>query len=140
MNFATVLTENLIVLMIVEVVDLGLLASSDRVRPYINDAEFPSCRASQPSDNASRDHRIATSNDRAPTKSKVSATGAHSDGPLLLGLAVTSLVGLAFRHSDTLTYRLRMHAPADASRRLRSARWWQPATTYLNVLRAVCQR
>src|SRR5262249_9776398 len=39
------LTESLIVLMIVEVEDLGLLASSGRVRPYINDAEFPSCRA-----------------------------------------------------------------------------------------------
>ena len=92
-----VLTENLIVLMIVEVEDLVLLASSGRVRPYINDAEFPSCRASRPSCNASRDHRVATSSDRAPTKSKVSATGAHSDLPLPLGPAVTSLVGLAFR-------------------------------------------
>src|SRR5262245_2227064 len=44
---AFVLTENLIVLMIVEVEDLVLLASSGRVRPYINDAEFPSCRASR---------------------------------------------------------------------------------------------
>ena len=79
MTISIVLTENLIVLMIVEVVDLGLLASSDRVRPDINDAEFPSCRASRPSGNASRDHRVATSTDRAPTKSKVSATGAHSD-------------------------------------------------------------
>src|SRR5215510_7202444 len=92
-----VITENLIGLMIVEVVDLDLLASSGRVQPYINDAEFPSCRASRPSCNASRDHRVATSAERASTKSKVSATGAHSDGPLPLGLAVTSLVGLAFR-------------------------------------------
>src|SRR5262245_64639774 len=46
-NNETVLTENLIVLMIVEVEDLVLLASSGRVRPYINDAEFPSCRASR---------------------------------------------------------------------------------------------
>jgi hypothetical protein len=75
----TVLTENLIVLMIVEVVDHGLLAFLGRVRPYINDAEFRSCRASRPSCNASRDHRVTTSTDRAPTKSKVSATGAHSD-------------------------------------------------------------
>ena len=82
--------------MIVEVVDLGLLAFSGRVRPYINVAEFPSSRASRPSCNASRDHRVATSTDRAPTKSKVSATGAHSNSPLPLGLAVTSLVGLAF--------------------------------------------
>src|SRR5262249_28655586 len=96
-HIVPVLTENLIVLMIVEVEDLVLLASSGRVRPYINDAEFPSCRASRPSCNASRDHRVATSSDCTPTKSKVSATGAHSDGPLLLGLAVTILVGLAFR-------------------------------------------
>jgi hypothetical protein len=74
-----VLTEKLIVLMIVEVEDLGLLASSGRVRPYRNDAEFLSCRASRPSCNASRDHRVATSTDGAPKKSKVSATGAHSD-------------------------------------------------------------
>src|SRR5215471_18125182 len=97
MNFATVLTENLIVLMIVEVVDHGLLASSGRVRPYINDAEFPSRRASRQSCNASRDHRVAISTDGAPTKSKVSATCAHSKRPLPLGLAVPSLVSLAFR-------------------------------------------
>jgi hypothetical protein len=69
----TVLTENLILLMIVEVVDRGLLASSGCVRPYNNDAEFPSCRASQPRRNAGRDHRVAISADRASTKSKVSA-------------------------------------------------------------------
>jgi serine/threonine protein kinase len=96
-NSPTVLAENLVVLMIVEVVDRGLLASSGCVRPYNNDAEFPSCRASRPSCNAGRDHRVATSIDRAPTKSNVSATDAHSDGPLPLGLAVTTLVGLAFR-------------------------------------------
>src|SRR5262245_65862765 len=65
--------------MIVEVVDLGLLASSGRVRPYIDDAALPSCPASLPSCDASRDHRVATSTDRAPTKSKVTATGAHSE-------------------------------------------------------------
>jgi eukaryotic-like serine/threonine-protein kinase len=78
-NSPTVLAENLVVLMIVEVVDRGLLASSGRVQRYSSDAEFPSCRASRPSCNASRDHRVATSTDRAPTKSKVSAAGAHSD-------------------------------------------------------------
>src|SRR5262245_14695094 len=83
--------------MIVEVVGRGLLASSACGRPYNNDAEFPSCRASRPSCNAGRDHRVATSIDRAPTKSNVSATDAHSDGPLPLGLSVTTLVGLAFR-------------------------------------------
>src|SRR5262249_3300951 len=83
-------------LMIVEVLERGLLASSACGRPYNNDAEFPSYRASRPSCNAGRDHRVATSTDRAPTKSKVSATDAHSDGPLPLGLAVTALVGLAF--------------------------------------------
>jgi hypothetical protein len=63
------LLKNLIFLMIVEVVHRGLLASSACVRPYNNDAEFPSCRASRPSCNAGRDHRVATSTDRAPTKS-----------------------------------------------------------------------
>src|SRR5262249_5496990 len=45
-------------LMIVEVVERGLLASSACGRPYNNDAEFPSCRASRPSCNAGRDHRV----------------------------------------------------------------------------------
>jgi hypothetical protein len=76
--------------MIVEVVDRGLLASSACVRPY-NDAEFPSCRASRPSCNAGRDQRVATSTDRGPTKSNVFATDAHSDGPLPLGLSVTTV-------------------------------------------------
>src|SRR5215467_12060454 len=92
-----VLTENLIVLMIVGVVDLRLLGSSGHVRPYIDDAEFRSCRASRPSWHASRDHRVATSTGGAPTKSKVSASGAHSERPLSLGLAVASLVGWAFQ-------------------------------------------
>jgi hypothetical protein len=41
-----VLTQKRIVLTIVELIDLGLVASFDRVQPY-NDAEFPSCRAAR---------------------------------------------------------------------------------------------
>ena len=96
MRRITVLTENLILLMIVEVVDRGLLASSGCVRPYNNDAEFPSCRALRPSCNASRDHRIAPSIDRAATKPKTKAARSHSLRSLSVGMAVTTVVGVAF--------------------------------------------
>jgi hypothetical protein len=49
-----VLTENLIVDMIVEIVGLRLLASCGCVQPYINGAEFPSSRASRPRNSRSR--------------------------------------------------------------------------------------
>jgi hypothetical protein len=46
-DVSSVLTENRIVLTIVELIDLGLVASLDRVQPYINDAQFPSWRAAR---------------------------------------------------------------------------------------------
>jgi hypothetical protein len=43
----TVLTKNRIILTVVELIDFCLAASFDRVQPYINDAEFPVCRAAR---------------------------------------------------------------------------------------------
>jgi hypothetical protein len=72
-----------------------LLAFPDRARPYINDAQFPSHRASRPSCYASRDHRIAPSIDRVPTNPKAKADHAQGHRPLPMGLAIAIVVGLA---------------------------------------------
>jgi hypothetical protein len=95
--YHTVLAENLVVLMIVEVVDRDLLASSGRVQRCSSDAEFPSCRASRPGCYAGRDHRIAPSIDGVATKPKTKTTCPQSRRSMLVGLVVSRVVGLAFR-------------------------------------------
>ena len=68
--------------------------------PYITVARFPSHRLLEPSCNAGRDHRIASSIDGAATKPKTKAARSQSLRSLSVGMAVTPVVGVAFLLDD----------------------------------------
>src|SRR5439155_20326231 len=84
-------------------------------QPYINDAPFPACRSSNSGRPAGRGPRASSSTDRAATHPKEEAAHTPCRGSVAMGLALTTVVGLAFRPGHRQTGDRHRLAPTSLS-------------------------